>query len=75
MREQTSEQTEGIIKGLWGGGGQHPCWEEVQWVVASWGTENILNAGTESAILIPQTLASVSCHLCPRAPGRSTRRR
>lgn len=68
MREQISQQTEGIIKGLWGGRGgrgQHPCWQEVQWVVASRGTENILNAGTKSAILIPQTLASISCHLCP----------
>lgn len=71
MRKQTSQQTEGIIKGLPGSGGQHPCWEEVQWVVASRGTEDILNVGTESAILIPQTLASTSCHLCPQAPGRS----
>ena len=38
-------------------------------MVASRGTEDILNVGTESAILIPQTLASTSCHLCPRAQG------
>ncbi|KAI4586207.1 hypothetical protein MJG53_003994 [Ovis ammon polii x Ovis aries] len=31
-----------------GGGGQHPCSEKVQWVVASRGTEDILKPGSPS---------------------------